>query len=1376
MNWVISKAFDDNGNAISEGKKFYDNNGQLLQSQSKTFYRADANTVFTHVLASQSMADAYGRYVATSMSAPIDYADFSYRPNFILAPDGSNYTYKNFDRYNPISGSPTDKTDGSPSIPNSGPDPIGGQSTRGTLGWYFSTSNYWEPYTPTSTYPYSRQTFYRDGTGNVKKQGGEGETFKLASTHEASSYIVPVSGELQNYLAVRNQVFPSSQMGTMASSLLNNASMTISRDANGQEVVSISDRAGNVLMTARPGTGLIASNTASIVAIPTGYTQQVTCVTGTNVQLQTLTGGNNLVIYGVGASGTISSIYSGAATGAPLTIMGNGSFILLSDLPFSITYLSSAVSYSTGSEAYAGSRLPSFSYFRILADNTPVTITGSFSLEDMNSETFTSLPGGTTLNRGYYKITAITGIVNLSYNNGFMDVSYGFYDQKGQLVATVPPNGTKQLFGTGYMAFSTPASIPFVSLFSYDSQGRIIGNTTPDGGTSNMIYRLDGKIRFSQNALQTATGSFSYTDFDALGRPVESGQYRPLTGGVTYNGPAMTGLLGYTGINGSNDGLTNGVKTDVIMTTYDVPDNTHNQPGYAQVEANLGGAVSTSKKYRTITNNTPLTTDLVSQTWYNYDEEGRVVWTIKYIADLGSAGYKTTENTYDALGRLTKKIYQRCTGCNDMFVHYFQYDPANGNLWKVYTATADVGIPPTGSATLQATYIYYLNGGLKRVELGTNLQGIDYVYTLRGDLKSINNSNAGASADPGGDATTSNGFQPDVFGEVLDYFPNDYANGRSGIASINGVNTSAIVPTESYAGNIKAMTWYSTKPPGLGGSNSPTTYVFNYDPKYQFIAGTYGTGLNFGAAPATFTATSRNKETVVVPGSGTPGIPAYDNNGNILNLQRTDDGGVTTDQLAYSYTANTNKLATVTNTGSLGGAYSYSYDALGRQTSETNGAAPAKYIRYDIYGRPTLVALDAGFIHPLVGFVYDETGRRIEKIVYTADQISMITYYYSEAIYTQTVTNGVYGTLTPREFEVPGAQGRLGIYKPGGTYLYEITDHLGTVRAILTSSGSTQTTSEYYPFGLAFGGMGPGYRYGYQGQSSEADGETGWNSFNLRMYNPRIARWLTTDPKGQYFSTYEGMGNDPVKNKDADGGSTDDGGDFSEDFDMFDGGEAWNDIVLQDKAGNVLFVLKDNKNPCILQWEGTADLYKQAIQWFEPLADNYMPVAWLNPEIGKISTLKHFSWDDVAKFAEVNRSMWNYKQGWSGDWKKVQADGYYMSTIDGYPYWSDAIGQIPFAVDYFTDVFKGNSNDAIAETIEKGRAHGDGGAIFATAENGNIYDIYFVLRGALYASHRYTVTLEKTLLGPSWVLHPQPYAPSNMGSPISPGQAQMFLK
>ena len=62
------------------------------------------------------------------------------------------------------------------------------------------------------------------------------------------------------------------------------------------------------------------------------------------------------------------------------------------------------------------------------------------------------------------------------------------------------------------------------------------------------------------------------------------------------------------------------------------------------------------------------------------------------------------------------------------------------------------------------------------------------------------------------------------------------------------------------------------------------------------------------------------------------------------------------------------------------------------------------------------------------------------------------------------------------------------------------------------------------------------YRYGYQGQYSEKDGETGWNNFELRMYDSRIARWLQIDPQRQYHSPYVGMGNDPVNGVDKDGG------------------------------------------------------------------------------------------------------------------------------------------------------------------------------------------------------------------------------------------------
>jgi RHS repeat-associated protein len=62
------------------------------------------------------------------------------------------------------------------------------------------------------------------------------------------------------------------------------------------------------------------------------------------------------------------------------------------------------------------------------------------------------------------------------------------------------------------------------------------------------------------------------------------------------------------------------------------------------------------------------------------------------------------------------------------------------------------------------------------------------------------------------------------------------------------------------------------------------------------------------------------------------------------------------------------------------------------------------------------------------------------------------------------------------------------------------------------------------------------YRYGYQGKYAEKDEETGWNHFELREYDPVIGRWTAVDPKGQYYSPYVGMGNDPVSGTDPDGG------------------------------------------------------------------------------------------------------------------------------------------------------------------------------------------------------------------------------------------------
>ncbi len=62
------------------------------------------------------------------------------------------------------------------------------------------------------------------------------------------------------------------------------------------------------------------------------------------------------------------------------------------------------------------------------------------------------------------------------------------------------------------------------------------------------------------------------------------------------------------------------------------------------------------------------------------------------------------------------------------------------------------------------------------------------------------------------------------------------------------------------------------------------------------------------------------------------------------------------------------------------------------------------------------------------------------------------------------------------------------------------------------------------------------YRYGYQGDYAETDPETGKPAFELRIYDPRINRWLTVDPYGQYDSPYMSMGNSWLNRVDPDGG------------------------------------------------------------------------------------------------------------------------------------------------------------------------------------------------------------------------------------------------
>lgn len=184
-------------------------------------------------------------------------------------------------------------------------------------------------------------------------------------------------------------------------------------------------------------------------------------------------------------------------------------------------------------------------------------------------------------------------------------------------------------------------------------------------------------------------------------------------------------------------------------------------------------------------------------------------------------------------------------------------------------------------------------------------------------------------------------------------------------------------------------------------------------------------------------------------------------------------------------------------------------------------------------------------------------------------------------------------------------------------------------------------------------------------------------------------------------------------------------------------------IVVTRKGGLILFVLRAPGEG--LRFVTAKTLYdKYQYQWFEPLADSYRELIYLNHKDYTKDAYKHFTWSQIDEFSSVLRFPLAFQPEWSGDWKNSSAggDGYLLVMVDGLPYWTDAIGQIPFAINTY------RSFHNIHNVVKIGVEWGPGdimSRIKGNFDDTNKYDNYFVLRGALYASRKYTYTVIKNI-------------------------------
>lgn len=798
----------------------------------------------------------------------------------------------------------------------------------------------------------------------------------------------------------------------------------------------------------------------------------------------------------------------------------------------------------------------------------------------------------------------------VSYQLGYYHYTLYYYDRAGNLVKTVPPAGvvpltTKQLETLALNdrgTWPTPAHL-LPTTYRYNSLHQLVGQKSPDGGLTRFYYSTKGQLRFSQNAKQTLAGVYSYTKYDALGRITEIGES---SGGVTS--PASSTSLSYVlsqldNLSFPGTALLNGK----VPKRWQITRTFYSQPaavGYPAVgttpaspQRNLQNRVS----YTEVDPDGDLTSAAAaadrSTTFYSYDAHGNVEWLVQEQPGLGR---KYVRYEYDLISNKVLKVLYQEGQAADQFYHRYAYDGDN-RLTEVYTSADNV------IWDQDAHYEYYAHGPLKRISLGEDqVQGIDYTYTLQGWLKGINH----PAVDPGHDgaATTNAASASDAFGMALGYFPGDYKSNSTEWAAAGttlrepqakpaGDNSAGL-----YNGNI--ATWTSHTRTDVDGLNIPPEPVmaeqYRYDQLNRLIRShTYAynqTEHSFASTPNYHTGYSYdpngNLRTLGRNGYTTPGKPAADNqlamdalrysykDGVNNQLQRVDDAVIPSSATKYQ------DIRPDTQTGSEA---QYKYDEIGNliQTTAETGEGEST-ITWNVYGKITRIEQAKveqpgnTLVRHLTTFRYDAAGNRIAKAVQFGNDAgytqTRTTYYMRDAqgnvlaTYEQTTpAAGTPGAITLLEQGLYGSS-RLGMRRPGttatlaagyytrtlGQKQYELTDHLGNVRAVVSDEKLPQANGTFQPELLAyynyypFGQLQPnrynpgnptlntGYRYGYNGKEKDNNGELGLTSYDygFRIYNPGLGKFLSVDPLTQSYpmlTPYQFASNTPIGAVDLDG-------------------------------------------------------------------------------------------------------------------------------------------------------------------------------------------------------------------------------------------------
>jgi len=491
------------------------------------------------------------------------------------------------------------------------------------------------------------------------------------------------------------------------------------------------------------------------------------------------------------------------------------------------------------------------------------------------------------------------------------------------------------------------------------------------------------------------------------------------------------------------------------------------------------GAVTTYA-YDLDSRQTSITDPVGNTTTYSYDAASRVTQT---TTPLGSTTYaydnanekigmtdadgRVTSWTYDNAGNvLTEKWVSGGSVLNTITYTYNQANELTNehDAYSEYSYTYDgagnmltsdnSGTPSAPHVVLTYTYDVFNNV----TEVQDNSSGL-ITYTYNGD-----NLLTGASM------AVSGTQGPQI---TLAY---DAANRETGVTRDTG-GSATITSTQGYdnANRLTTITYNSSS----AGALATYTYSYNSASEITQYKGPEGT--------LTYT---------------------YDNSGELIKVGDAES-------YSYGFDLNGNRNSSGYTTGSDNtltgdGTFTYAYDAVGNMTSQTNvSTGQVTQYTWDYRNRLTnvLVKTSAGVTVTNETFTYDMQGRRIGDDL---NGTQTWTAYDQDNPYAD--FNGS-GTLTERYLYGRAIDTLFAKYG-GSTAIWYLTDNVGSVRELVTTSGTVEDTITYDPFGNILSESNPSNCDRFKYTSEPWDSAIGLQYNWHRYYNPSDGRWISQDPSG----------------------------------------------------------------------------------------------------------------------------------------------------------------------------------------------------------------------------------------------------------------------